>query len=475
VAKMRELKVSPSPVTLGVLVKTYGQAGDLKKVLQVWDEMEIQRGQANAVTFGCMIDACVKCGNLGKAVEIFEGMRETGKHRNTILYTTLIKGFGAEKDLQHALQFFREMPLEGVQYNTITYNSILDACIKCGELSTAEGLLQEMTASGQLEPDLITFSTLLKGYCHMGDIDKALQVVQAIKSRGLRCDELVYNTLMDGCVKAGDYSAGIGLFEEMVQTGMRPSAITHSILARLYQRAGYDSDAPEAVANLYHQLGIERPSPAARGGGAGGAMAGRGPARRGGGQPSTEGCPRAAAASSLMMQGSGMQVGGCYADCGWDMQAAHGTGAEYSNQGMMQAMGGTPMMGAGYMQGGSSQCFRGYSQMAPCGAAVCMPAHSGMAQAWQPSGCGELPPNAGMMPQAMMPQPGDGSSGQAIMIPCAMTSATWECGVGLQQSQPVMWSQPDAASNGMYAPMQPQAFFMPVAGDVAQNMMFPQQ
>merc|ERR1719158_955036 len=58
---MQELNVTPSPVTLGILVKTYGQAGDLPKVLHVWETMEKQRGQANAVTFGCMIDACAKC------------------------------------------------------------------------------------------------------------------------------------------------------------------------------------------------------------------------------------------------------------------------------------------------------------------------------------------------------------------------------------------------------------------------------
>jgi len=258
--RMRDLKVSPSPVTLGILVKTYGQAGDLQKVLQVWTEMEKQRSQANAVTYGCMIDACVKCGHLEKAVEIFKGMRDVGKHRNTILYTTLIKGYGLEKDLPSALALFREMPSEEVPYNTITYNSIIDACIKCGDLATAEQLLREMVApDSPLEPDLITFSTLLKGYCHIGDIDKALQVAEAIKHRGLRKDELVYNTLMDGCVKANDITAGVGLFEEMVQQQMRPSAITHSILVRLYQRAGYEEEAGEAVAQLYAHHKIDRP------------------------------------------------------------------------------------------------------------------------------------------------------------------------------------------------------------------------
>lgn len=259
--RMRSLEITPSPVTLGILVKTYGQAGDIQKVLQVWDELETQRGQANAVTYGCMIDACVKCGHLDKAVEIFQGMRETGKHRNTILYTTLIKGYGLNKDLRSALELFHEMPRENVAYNTITYNSIIDACVKGGDLENAEHLLNEIISpNSPLEPDLITFSTLLKGYCHAGQLDKALQLCEAIKQRGLRCDELVYNTLMDGCVKANDVAAGVGLFEEMVSNGMRPSAITHSILARLYQHAGYEEDASEAVAQLYAHHGIERPT-----------------------------------------------------------------------------------------------------------------------------------------------------------------------------------------------------------------------
>lgn len=283
VNRMQEFQVAPSPVTLGILVKTYGQAGDIQKVLQVWSDMEKQRDQANAVTYGCMIDACVKCGHLEKAVEIFQGMRKTGKHRNTILYTTLIKGYGLEKDLPHALELFREMPKEGVPYNTITFNSILDACVKCGDLPAAEGLLREMTSpESSLEPDLITFSTLLKGYCHIGCLEKALQVAEAIKARGLRCDELVYNTLMDGCVKANDITAGVGLFEEMVQNGMRPSTITHSILSKLYQHAGYEEDAAEMVAQLYQHHGIERPSGSDRSKGFGRRFNPRSPGGRGG-------------------------------------------------------------------------------------------------------------------------------------------------------------------------------------------------
>merc|ERR1719445_1432331 len=102
---MKKLQIHPSHVTLGILVKAYGQAGDVSRVLRVWEEMGEQRRQASAVTYGCMIDACVKCGYIEKAVEIFHGM---------------------EKDLTNALLLFREMKDEGVPCNTITYNSIID-------------------------------------------------------------------------------------------------------------------------------------------------------------------------------------------------------------------------------------------------------------------------------------------------------------------------------------------------------------
>merc|ERR550532_2789849 len=258
--RMHELRIEPSHVTLGILVKAYGQACDVKSVLRLWDEMADQRRQANAVTYGCMINACVRCGQTEKAVEIFNEMKQFGKHCNTILYTTLIKGYGNEKDLHSALSLFREMKEEGVPYNTIAYNSIIDVCIKCADLQMAEDIFREMLApQSNVPPDLITYSTLLKGYCHVGNLDKALQVAETIKACGMKCDELVYNTLMDGCVKANDLSAGIGLFAEMAQAGMKPSSITHSILVRLYQRNGYKGDAFDAVAKLYQHHGLERP------------------------------------------------------------------------------------------------------------------------------------------------------------------------------------------------------------------------
>jgi len=496
VQRMRELKVTPSPVTLGILVKTYGQAGDIEKVLQVWDEMEAQRGQANAVTFGCMIDACVKCNRLDKAVEIFASMRSSGKHRNTILYTTMIKGYGLNKDVASALKLFREMAAENVPYNTITYNSIIDACVKGGDLLTAETLLHEIAApTSNLEPDLITFSTLLKGYCHAGDLDKALQLVDGIKARGLRCDELVYNTLMDGCVKANDVAAGVGLFEEMVQNGMRPSTITHSILARLYQRAGYEDDAAEAVAQLYRHHGVERPM--AGEGQKGGKGSGKG--RRGSHQRSPFGSGAASPAGSPM-SGYGMhQNDMCWnswgemsydgygnpsaasTPCGSPMHQTGGHGnCMYFNVDQMQAMPPLPGMGGSeYGTPMSSQMASPYTsfQGSPC----MSPANSIESQ--MPNGMMPMPGGSpqhsqvqftnGPMSTAPLPQlppfpcSGPHMGNMQQMPPADMNNQ--QCGFFTMQQQgaPQMMQQQSPMNGSM--PQQPQ-MMQPSSGDMTCGM-----
>eukprot|EP00927_Polykrikos_kofoidii_P031428 TRINITY_DN27020_c0_g1_i1.p1 TRINITY_DN27020_c0_g1~~TRINITY_DN27020_c0_g1_i1.p1 ORF type:complete len:402 (-),score=64.74 TRINITY_DN27020_c0_g1_i1:121-1326(-) len=261
VSKMRELDIPPSHVTLGNLIKAYGQAGDVDRVLEVWGEMSEQRRHANAVTFGCLLDACVMCGRTDKAMEVFQDMKRWQKHRNTIFYTTLIKGFGFEKNLESALALFNEMKDDDVPYNIFTYNSIIEVCVKCSDLETAESLLSEMKApSSNVRPDHITYSTLLKGYCQNGDLDGALEVKNTIDACGLQNDELVYNTLLEGCVKAFDLESGIGVFVEMTRTNMKPSSLTCSILVKLYQQNGYIGDATEGVAELYNYCGLERPS-----------------------------------------------------------------------------------------------------------------------------------------------------------------------------------------------------------------------
>ena len=73
-----------------------------------------------------------------------------------------------------------------VPRNTSSYNTMLDACAKCGAMHRVPELLEDMKAGGaRAEPDVITYSTIGKGYCYSGDVDKSLKVLQEMKRDGM--------------------------------------------------------------------------------------------------------------------------------------------------------------------------------------------------------------------------------------------------------------------------------------------------
>merc|ERR1719262_1770621 len=124
----------------------------------------------------------------------------------------------------------------GVACNTITYNTMLDACAKCCTMSRAEQVLRAMRAAS-VQPDIISYSTIVKGYCLEGDIDKALAVLKEMRGdKTLKPDEITYNSFLDGCAKQHRVDEALAALDEMQAAGVTPSNFTLSILVKLLGR-----------------------------------------------------------------------------------------------------------------------------------------------------------------------------------------------------------------------------------------------
>ena len=99
------------------------------------------------------------------------------------------------------------------------------------------GIQEDMGKAG-IKPNIITYSAMIKGYCRMGDIQTAFDILRRMKSEGnARPDEIMYNSLLDGCVRGNLVDEALKLVEEMQQEGVRPSNYTLSILVKLMNRS----------------------------------------------------------------------------------------------------------------------------------------------------------------------------------------------------------------------------------------------
>merc|ERR1719331_2512555 len=100
-------------------------------------------------------------------------------------------------------------------------------------MNRVPGLLENMVAQG-IEPNLITYSAILKGYCQENRLDEAFKLVEdMMKTTSFKPDEIMYNTLLDGCARQGLFDRGMQVLREMESVGVSPTNYTLSVLVKL--------------------------------------------------------------------------------------------------------------------------------------------------------------------------------------------------------------------------------------------------
>ena len=55
--------------------------------------MKFARLVPSSMTYGCLLQACVKNNEIKRAVEVFDNMKADKVQMNTVIYTTMIKAY----------------------------------------------------------------------------------------------------------------------------------------------------------------------------------------------------------------------------------------------------------------------------------------------------------------------------------------------------------------------------------------------
>merc|ERR1719456_550717 len=123
-------------------------------------------------------------------------------------------------------------------------------------MDRAPQILEDMKNS-KSEPDIITYSTLVKGFCLAGDVDRAFQTFEEMKTDGkFAPDEIMFNSLLDGCAKLHRVDDAHRLLEDMQADGVNPSNYTLSILVKLFGRTRRLNQAFEIVEQITSRNGL---------------------------------------------------------------------------------------------------------------------------------------------------------------------------------------------------------------------------
>jgi pentatricopeptide repeat protein len=111
----------------------------------------------------------------------------------------------SRKQLTEAMTLFEKAISLGWA-NSHTYAAAINANIRCGSVSGAATLFERLRKTKGLKMDVITCTTMLKGFCSEGDIARSVQLFEEMdKSHPPVVPNIrTINTFLRGCVITGD-------------------------------------------------------------------------------------------------------------------------------------------------------------------------------------------------------------------------------------------------------------------------------
>ncbi|XP_008797359.2 pentatricopeptide repeat-containing protein At1g19720 [Phoenix dactylifera] len=191
-----------------------------------------------------LVSMYAKCGSLEEARRVFDGMPE----RNLFTWSAMISGYSREQRWQEVVDLFFQMMHEGVSPDCFLLLKVLQACANTGDLETGRLLHSLAVRGGHLDSVEGTHlsNSVLAMYAKCGELSMARKIFENLGAK----DRVTWNSIISGHCHWGENEVALQFFERMRAEGVKPSMVTWNILIANYMQSG----SPELAMELMEQM-----------------------------------------------------------------------------------------------------------------------------------------------------------------------------------------------------------------------------
>jgi len=157
---------------------------------------------------------------------------------DVVSYNTVIKGFAQAGQPAECFECLHRMLTQKLEPDDITFGTLLDACIVDNDMSAAHQIVSLLMGSDR-PMDTVMCTLFIKGLVRAGCLPKALELYDEMKRReGTRPDIVTYSVLIKALVDQHDLDRALRLVEDMKGAGHSPDDIILTHLLEGCRHAG---------------------------------------------------------------------------------------------------------------------------------------------------------------------------------------------------------------------------------------------
>ncbi|KAK8967631.1 Pentatricopeptide repeat-containing protein [Platanthera guangdongensis] len=258
-------KFTPNECTLAGVLKSCAVLRCYSYGSMIHGVVEKSQFCDNVIVKTALMDMYLKCGKVEETLYIFKKMKE----RDVVSWTTVISGLTQMDLHVNAVEVFKTMCSSEIFPNTFTFSSVLKSCGALASINQGKcvhacgikhGVIDEFTSSsllymyakcGVLEDsrrlfdeigskEIVTWNTMITAYAQHGHVQEALELYGMMEVHNLEPNHVTFVSLLSACSHCGMVDDGIQLFELMKRKhGIAPLTEHYACMVYLFGRAGF--------------------------------------------------------------------------------------------------------------------------------------------------------------------------------------------------------------------------------------------
>lgn len=241
------------------VMRAFTRRGQVSRCSELYDEM-LQNGVTpTEVTLSVLVEVAVKAGNVARAWQLFDDFSVYGVAPNRVHYTTLLRGLvmaGEQTEVSKLLQLMETGPAS-LAPDLITYQSLVKAYADWGDVPSAVRALGQAVKRG-LHPDDHMLNTVLYA-CAIAALksDEVLRIFDELVGYGLTPSASSLALLLKALGSTKDWSSAVSMLTTMHQRfGISPEARFYAQLGLACLNADDFVTAKEVHNSMLQNTGV---------------------------------------------------------------------------------------------------------------------------------------------------------------------------------------------------------------------------
>ncbi|KAL6204252.1 hypothetical protein ACLB2K_021520 [Fragaria x ananassa] len=202
----------------------------LDYALNMFHEMLRSRPLPSVISFTKILGQLVKLKHYFAVIPLFQQMRLLIAPNHYTL-SIIINCYCHLNQMGFSLSILGSFFKSGLEPDVITFNTLIHGFILDNQVAEAARIFTKTLEAGHCKPDVSTFNILLKGFCKTSNSSSAaIQLLRKMEEVGCKPNTISYGTIIDSLCKDLLVDEALELFKEMISRGIAPNVVTYTCL-----------------------------------------------------------------------------------------------------------------------------------------------------------------------------------------------------------------------------------------------------